>query len=58
MIKLKNTNKIIKEDIERIHKENIPWSQIQGKTFLISGAAGMISTYMVHTILELNKKKI
>jgi UDP-glucuronate decarboxylase len=55
MIKLKN--KIIKEDIERIHKENIPWSQMQGKIFLISGAAGMISTYMVHTILELNKKK-
>jgi UDP-glucuronate decarboxylase len=57
VIKLKNTNNIIKEDIERIHKENIPWSQIEGKTFLISGGAGMIATYIVHTILEFNKKK-
>ena len=49
--------KIIRQDIERIHKENIPWSQMQGKTFLISGAAGMIPTYMVYTILERNKGK-
>ena len=57
MIKMEKTTKIISQDIGRIHKENIPWSQIQGKTFLISGAAGMIPTYMVHTILKLNKKK-
>jgi UDP-glucuronate decarboxylase len=49
--------KIIRQDIERIHKENIPWSQMQGKTFLISGAAGMIPAYMAYTILERNKGK-
>ena len=54
---MEETIKIIREDVERIHKENIPWSKIQGKTFLISGAAGMIPTYMVYTILELNKGK-
>ena len=47
--------KIIQEDIKKIQKENIPWSRIYGKTFLISGANGMIPVYMIHTILELNK---
>jgi UDP-glucuronate decarboxylase len=49
--------KIIQEDIIKIHNEKIPWSKIYGKTFLVSGANGMIPSYMIHTILELNKKK-
>ena len=48
---------IIEDDIQNIVNSNIPWDQIQGKSFLISGAAGFLATYMAHTIMYLNKTR-
>lgn len=48
-------NPIIKEDMKFIIKSKIPWNNLQGKTILISGANGFLPSYMVKTILYLNK---
>lgn len=46
---------IIETDMQEISKSNVPWEQFDGKTVLISGATGMIPSYMVMTLLYLNK---
>jgi UDP-glucuronate decarboxylase len=53
---MNNIEKIIEEDIDKILQANIPWKNIIGKTFLISGASGFIPAYIIHTIIGLNQK--
>jgi len=50
-------HKIIFEDIESIIAAELPWQNFSGKTVLISGAAGFLPSYMVHTLMYLNKVK-
>ena len=47
-------SEIIDEDIERIIAEDLPWSKLAGKTVLVTGASGMIPSYVVYTMLGLN----
>lgn len=50
-------NPIIQEDLEQIISfKAVDWKTFQGKTVLISGANGMLPSYMVETLLYLNKK--
>lgn len=50
-------NPIIQEDLERIiNFKAVDWKAFQGKTVLISGANGMLPSYIVETLLYLNKK--
>jgi UDP-glucuronate decarboxylase len=49
-------NKIIEQDIDFILNSNVDWSKFSNKTILISGANGFIASYMVETLLSLNKK--
>ena len=49
-------NKIIENDINNILNSSIPWKKFEGKTILITGATGMIPSYLVFTLLALNKK--
>lgn len=50
-------NPIIQEDLEKIiNFKAVDWKAFQGKTVLISGANGMLPSYMVETLLYLNKK--
>lgn len=51
------TNKIIQEDLEYITNYPLEWDKIRNKTVLITGANGLLPSYMVHTILFLNYKK-
>lgn len=48
-------NNIIKEDLHFILNSNLPWNNLEGKTVLISGANGFLPSYIVKTILFLNK---
>lgn len=50
-------NKIVKEDIEYITNHPLEWENLRNKTVLITGANGLIPSYMVHTILYLNDIK-
>ena len=47
-------NSIIAGDIDRIIAEDLPWEELSGSTVLVTGASGMIPSYVVYTLLGLN----
>ena len=47
-------NKVIMEDLNQIISDNIDWERLSNKTVFISGANGMISSYLIYTLLLLN----
>lgn len=49
-------NRVLKEDLEAIIEEKIAWEKLKGKTVMITGASGMIGTYMLQTLTMLNDK--
>lgn len=51
-------NKIIKDDINNILAEDLPWTDLENKTFLISGANGFIPSYLVRTLLAIDNVKV
>ena len=51
-------NKIIKEDVEKILSEKLPWTKLNHKTILVSGASGFIPSYIVEVLLALNTVKV
>lgn len=52
-------NKIISSDVARIlSSEIIDWERFNGKSVLITGANGMLPSYLVYTLLELNNRCI
>lgn len=48
-------NEVIREDINDILNKKIPWEKLSGKTVLITGATGMLASYMVYTVAALNQ---
>jgi len=50
-------NKIIQQDLEYIlESPPIDWDRFANKTILITGANGMLASYMVETLLKLNEE--
>lgn len=49
-------NKIIKEDVEKICCEDLPWNSLENKKILITGANGFLGSYIVYSLLECNEK--
>jgi nucleoside-diphosphate-sugar epimerase len=47
---------IITTDLEAILSTELPWSILDGKTILITGAYGFLPAYMVETLLYLNEQ--
>lgn len=47
-------HRIIQEDFTRIASRNLPWSDLDGATVLITGGYGFIAAYIVETLLFLN----
>lgn len=54
---MENFSSIIQEDIETIIQKPITWEQLYNKTILITGANGLIASYLIYTLLYLNDKK-
>ena len=48
-------NPIIDEDISEILSEPLEWSNFSGKSVLVTGANGMLPSYIVYTLLALNE---
>jgi len=46
---------IIQEDLENILSANLPWTDLAGKTVLVSGANGFLPAYIVETLLYFNE---
>ena len=47
-------NRVLEQDLEAIIQENISWEKLKGKTVLITGASGMIGSYMLYVLTKLN----
>jgi len=48
-------NNIIIKDLDFILKSNIDWEKFRNKTFLVTGAYGMLLSYMIYSLLRLNE---
>lgn len=46
---------IVQEDLQRIVAEPLDWYTFQGKTVLVTGATGMLATYLTFFFLYLNE---
>ncbi len=49
-------NNIVREDVESIVCAKLPWGQLGGATVAVTGAAGMLATYIVETLLALGDR--
>lgn len=48
---------ILEEDTRQFAERFELWNQLKGKTFLITGATGLIGSVMIKCLLELNRQK-
>lgn len=48
-------NKIIEEDLAEISNEKLDWDSLSGKTILITGANGIIASFLIETLIFLIK---
>ena len=46
---------VIEEDLRKIASSGLPWERVFGKTILISGASGLVPSYLLETLLYLNE---
>lgn len=48
------TRPVVSRDLEEIVGRDLPWKEFAGSTVLVTGAGGMLPSYVVHTLLALN----
>lgn len=51
------SNSIILEDMDEIFSQNVSWEKLKNKTVLVTGAYGMLASYMVFMLIYLNEIK-
>lgn len=49
-------NTLYQEDLEYVRKLNLPWDKLRDKSVLLSGATGMIGSFFVDVLLNMNEK--
>ena len=48
-------NKIVDQDLKEIISEDLPWKKLFNSTVVITGASGILPSYLVETLLYLNE---
>lgn len=48
------TNELYLEDIARVADANLPWEKLQSKSVLLSGATGLLGSFLVDVLLQKN----
>lgn len=48
-------NPIIIEDMEQLYQQKIEWGRLKNKKVMITGAYGMLATYLVYMLIYLNE---
>ena len=51
------TNAYYMEDVSRTAQLDLPWEKLSGKAVLLSGATGMIGSFLVDVIMERNERE-
>lgn len=51
-------NRIIEEDMRDIYSRSVDWNMLNGKTVLLTGAYGMLASYVVLFLLYLQMQKL
>ncbi|WP_288312823.1 NAD-dependent epimerase/dehydratase family protein [uncultured Selenomonas sp.] len=51
------TNPVIQEDMENIFAREVPVRELFGRTVLVSGATGMLASYLVYYLIWLNERQ-
>lgn len=49
-------NSVVAQDIDEIIDRELPWSELRGAAVLVTGAAGMLPSYVVRALLALNDR--
>lgn len=49
-------NRVLDSDLINIAGQDIEWEKLRDKTVMVTGASGMVGSYLVRTMLKLNKK--
>ena len=50
-------NRVLEEDVRQFAEHFELWEQLKGKTFLITGATGLIGSVMIKCLQELNRQR-
>lgn len=50
-------NHIIREDLKNIYSQDIDWSAFDGKSVLVTGAYGMLASYLIYMLVYLREEK-
>lgn len=50
-------NKLYLEDIDNLSKENLDFNKLKNSSILITGARGLIGSFLIDTIMHLNEKE-
>ena len=50
-------NKVVQEDLRLMAEEHLEWHQFDGKTILVTGATGMLATYISYFLLYLKEER-
>lgn len=49
-------NPVINEDMENIYSRDIPTNKLYGKSILVTGATGMLASYLIYYLIWLNER--
>lgn len=47
---------ILEEDLAEVYRRDIPWEKLRGKSVLVTGAYGMLASYIIYMLAYLNEK--
>ena len=50
-------NRVLEDDLKTILAEDLSWEKLKNKTVMITGASGMVGSYMLYVLLMLNDEK-
>lgn len=50
-------NRVLEDDLKKIIAEDLSWEKLKNKTVMITGASGMVGSYMLYVLLMLNDEK-
>lgn len=50
------SHSIVQEDLLRMRQADLPWAQLDGKTVLVTGATGMLASYVCWLLLSLREQ--